>query len=72
MPELRLIHFIVAINLDQSVIASDNQVEYAVACDVVIIQTEDTTVPLVVRNLPPVSRRGPETAVGILVFTSGF
>ncbi len=55
--ELWLVHFIVTVNLDESVISSHNQVKDAVTRDVIIIQTEDATVTLVVRNLPSVSRR---------------
>ncbi len=54
--ELRLVHFIITINLDKSIISTHNQVQDAVTRDVIIIQTEDATVTLVVRNLPSVRR----------------
>ena len=65
------VHFVVAVDFHQSVVAPHDQIEDAVAYDVIVVQAQDSPAALLIARLPSVHWRVPTSAKNNSQNTSG-
>ena len=58
--EYRFIHLIISIYLHQTIVSPNQEVQNTISCDVIIVQTQDAAITLIVSQFPSMGWRIPE------------